>query len=502
MPIGTLVIRADATPQMGTGHAMRCLALAQAWRKKGGDASFVMANLTPFVAKRLSWEGFDVHRLKASPGSKDDASATGTITAKTSARWLVVDGYHFNAEYLKAIRHPQVKPLLIDDLGREDCDHAELVLNQNLHAKATMYPGMVHHRLLLGPRFALLRNEFVRPGNSPRRFPEVAQNVVVSIGGGFQDGTLEIMLAAIALLPFELNVKLLVSGRGSPELGSVSKRKIDLQQDVKDMRELMDWADVAVSAAGSTCWEFCRAGLPSIVVDVAPNQLSIAQELDSRGISTYVPRAHLSPEGLANVLCRLIQDGNRRREMSDRGMKLVDGKGSARVVSALRARSIRFRKVVWKDSRLLWEWANDPKVRSASFFSEQIPWEVHCDWMRQKLADPEARLWIAQEEDLAVGVVRLQVKTGSFAEIAITVGPELRGDGLASHLIRSAADCAAKGGQVQQLQALIKPQNMASRRAFEAAGFRFCEMTSVNGLEAMKYVWQSDVKERRKNETR
>lgn len=502
MPIGTLVIRADATPQMGAGHIMRCLALAQAWREKGGDASFVVANIAPFVTKRLSREGFETRTLKTSPGSEDDASKTRTITAEIGAKWLALDGYHFNSRYLRIARHPGPNLLLIDDLGREDCDgeYAHLVLNQNLHAKASMYPGLRHRKLLLGPRFALLRNEFARPAHSLRRFPDVALNVLVSIGGGTQDRTLETMLAAIAMLPHKVNVKVVGGGKAMPHPASATTGNIEFGHEVQDMSVLMDWADAAVSAAGSTCWELCRSGVPSVVVDVAPNQVPVAEELDARGVSIYVPGAQLSPDRMARALSRLLADRERRREMAERGMELVDGKGSARVVAALRGASIHFQKVAWHDARLMWEWANDAEVRSESFFSKPIPWEVHRDWVREKLADPQAQMWIAREEGVAVGVVRLQVKSESFVEIAITVAPQSRGNGLAPHLIQHAVDWVVQCWHVPQLQALIKPKNIASRKAFEAAGFRFCDLTAVNGLEALRYIWESTLTERRKED--
>ena len=160
----TLVVRADATVVMGTGHVMRCLALAQAWQDAGGSCVFAMAEPTPAVEERVAAEGIQVVRFrKTIPGSSQDAAQLVELARAQGAAWLVVDGYHFDAEYQRRLKDTELKLLWVDDNGESAHYYADLVLNQNAHARDGLY---VHRepytRLLLGPRYALLRREFAR----------------------------------------------------------------------------------------------------------------------------------------------------------------------------------------------------------------------------------------------------------------------------------------------------------------------------------------------------
>src|ERR1700678_3495100 len=105
---------------MGTGHAMRCLALAQAWQDAGGQCVFAMAESTPAVVRRLKEERIEVEHLKISPATAEDAKQTRHIASKTNAAWVAVDGYQFGADYQSAIKQSACKLLFVDDNG-----HAE-----------------------------------------------------------------------------------------------------------------------------------------------------------------------------------------------------------------------------------------------------------------------------------------------------------------------------------------------------------------------------------------
>jgi spore coat polysaccharide biosynthesis predicted glycosyltransferase SpsG len=145
-----LVIRVDASTQMGTGHLMRCLALGQAWRDSGGHAIFAMAMEAPKLEMRLQAEGMEVIHLSARPGSDDDAIQTAHLARRRDASWIVADGYHFGANYQRTIKEAGLRLLFIDDDGQAE-HSADIVLNQNLHAR----------RFLCQQRIICLLLEFV-----------------------------------------------------------------------------------------------------------------------------------------------------------------------------------------------------------------------------------------------------------------------------------------------------------------------------------------------------
>ncbi len=183
-PLPPILIRADATPQVGTGHVMRCLALAQAWREGGGRALVACASMTPALEARLWDEGIAVARLASDSGSAQDAAETLALARREGAAWAVVDGYGFSGEYQQAIARAGLPLLAVDDYGHADHYWAGLVLNQNLDASDALYPSREPAtQLLLGTSYALLRLEFWPWRGQARPAEAIARRVLVTMGG-------------------------------------------------------------------------------------------------------------------------------------------------------------------------------------------------------------------------------------------------------------------------------------------------------------------------------
>lgn len=265
-----LVIRADADTRMGTGHVMRCVALAQAWEERGGRAQFVCSTVTPSLEARLRGEGFSVTSLPESAGSLADAAATVEVARHAGASWIVVDGYHFDVAYHRAIKTAGLRLLILDDYGHADRYLADLVLNQNVHAGPSLYRDREPHtRLLLGTRYAMLRREFWASRLWRQSIPPVARRLLVTLGGSDPDNVTRTLIEAIAGLNVDgLQTTVLVGG-SNPHQASLdaavrgSSRPIRIERNVSNMPPWMQWADAAVTAAGGTLWELafllCRA---------------------------------------------------------------------------------------------------------------------------------------------------------------------------------------------------------------------------------------------------
>ncbi len=130
----SLLIRADASERIGTGHVMRCLALAQEFQRTVGRVLFVQAETTSAIEGRLRAEGFEIASLDVAPGSLEDARATVRLAREQGVTWIVADGYHFGAGYQRHLKENEFSLLLIDDYGHAEHYWAHYILNHNLSA--------------------------------------------------------------------------------------------------------------------------------------------------------------------------------------------------------------------------------------------------------------------------------------------------------------------------------------------------------------------------------
>lgn len=474
---GTLLIRADASLEIGIGHVMRCLALAQAWQDQGGDVVFVTANPIPVIEQQLKDEGFVVNPILATIGGDGDAKRTVEIANDYAARWVVLDGYRFGARYQSLVKAGEIKILCVDDLGMHDAYSADMILNQNIQAREDMYSNRpANSRCLLGPRFALLRREFrVAP---PRKSQiETMPRVFIMMGGSDPTNATPRVLDEILAIPGPLHI-LVVVGPGNSHVHSFDRtwshgHHVEIVRNPTSLAGLMHCADIAISAAGSTVWEMCRLGVPAILVSITDNQISGAEELGRRGIVAYLGVYHaVKPPVLAETLCRLLSSSEQRHKMSHLGQALVDGRGALRVLAAMQCVELNLRPARQEDCWLLWEWANDTAVRAASFQSESISRDEHASWFAHRLQGTGALIYIAEDScGNPIGQFRVEWDAEECGTVSVSIAPEWRGSGIAFFLISRAAQAAFKKARLLCLKAKIKPDNIASLRAFEKAGF-------------------------------
>lgn len=499
MSVGRLLIRADAGIVLGTGHVMRCLALAQAWHDAGGRVCFAMAESTAAVRARVAAESCDVADISAKAGTHADALQFTELANRCQCEWAAVDGYCFDQHYQQALKEHGLKLLFLDDYGHAKQYSADLVLNQNVSARKALYEHRSPQtRLLLGPRYCLLRREFAAWRSWKREIPAFGRRVLVTMGGSDPENFTAWAVDALSKVEVEGLEVIVVVGGSNPHAQTVERlaadsgKKITVRRDASNIAELMAWADVALSSAGTTCWELCQMGVPSLLVDVAANQTALATEMGRRGCAVHIgePQGIRSAE-IAIQVEALLKDEGRRTRFSIRCRELVDGRGAQRVVQAMTGR-LRLRAARESDCRLLWEWANDPQVRAAAFSSAPIPWETHQAWFAGKMKDSNCTILIA-EDDLGRPVGQFRVDwLSDQGDIDVSVAPEFRGAGNGAALIDlGVSRIFAERGE--RIHALVKVENQASRRAFEQSSFANLGEESVNGHRAIRYVRRNEL---------
>ena len=338
---GYIIIRADESLSIGTGHVMRCMALAHAWQREGGKVAFLGLCESMGVREKIQKGGFDIISLPNCYPSPEDLQTTLNMLNNKAAR-LVLDGYHFDATYQKAVRDAGHFLMVVDDNAHLPQYHANILLNQNINARSLSYCIDSDTRLLLGTKYTMLRPEFMEWANLRRHIPDLANKVLVTMGGSDPDNVTQKVVRALAQVPGEnIEVKVVV-GPSYPHLqilrASIHSLACGFQilQNITDMSALMAWADVAVTAGGSTCWELAYMGLPALVIVLADNQKYIAEGMDQAGAAINLNwHDEVSTGQLAEALSDLLKSGGQRRQMSEMGKSLVDGLGAARVAEAL-----------------------------------------------------------------------------------------------------------------------------------------------------------------------
>jgi spore coat polysaccharide biosynthesis predicted glycosyltransferase SpsG/RimJ/RimL family protein N-acetyltransferase len=459
-----LIIWADQGPGVGGGHLGRCLALAQAWRSRGGDVAAV-GPLSPGWRDRYAAAG--VQRVTT------DADSWGSIDA------VVLDGYRFASSLQEVTR--AVAPLtLVVDYGYGTRHHADLVVDPNIGVDAADYATQKRDaRVLAGPRFALLRHETTALIDRPRRSASLdVRRVAIAAGADPDHATRTLADAVERLLRDEIEVARM--------------------EGVADVGSFLAASDLVVSAAGTTVLDSLALGRPTVVFACAANQVLVARRCGELGVALDAGDVETTTaEELVAHVRSLIADRSRRLALVDAASSLVDGQGASRVAAHVQSLGLDLRRVELADTGLLFEWANDPVVRRWAFSEEAILPEDHQRWMRTKLASSDTSMFLARDRSGAqIGQIRFDLDSG-VAEVSISVAAPHRGRGWASSLIiagteslfrlRSAAEC-------HTVRARIKPDNTASVRAFELAGFADEGLRSDGEREWRSYAFPRDVR--------
>ena len=358
-----ILFRTDASLTIGTGHVMRCLTLARVLRDHGAEVSFACRLHPGNMVEMLHAAGFPVHALpltdRIDAGGaqyapwlgaqwQEDADALAPRVDSGGPTWVIVDHYGLDQRFERVMADVGGKVMVIDDLADRQHDCA-LLLDQTHGRIAQDYAGLVPPEavLLCGSHHALLRPEFAAAASGSldrRQSMPPPRRIMVTLGGVDADNVTGRVLDALdgLDLPPECRIDV-VLGAAAPWSAQITARADAMRhvtlvhRDIADMAGLTSAADLAIGAAGSTAWERCCLGLPSLMVVIADNQKDIAQALDTEGAAISLGSHHAAdfvPRLRASVTT-LLESPARLLAMTHRAVSLVDGRGAERVAQAL-----------------------------------------------------------------------------------------------------------------------------------------------------------------------
>lgn len=491
-----IAIRVDASIQMGSGHVMRCLALANDLREQGSDITFICREQPGHLIALIESLGYGLLRLPFVAGTPHGNLAHSHWLGATQAEdarqtlealkplghmhCLVIDHYALDADWEAAMRSITERILVIDDLADRvhDCD---VLLDQNLHLADmnNRYEKLVppHSNILQGPKYALLRPEFKRVAANQKMRDGVVQRIFVFFGGSDPTNETGKALRAIKKLGRKDVAIDVVVGSANLQQEEISSFCAQLEntrfhKQVNNIAELMSAADIAIGAGGGTMWERCCLGLPTIVVSVAENQQSACEALARLGPILYLGRyEHVGVDLLEAALRVAMATPDLLRGMGEKCASIVDGQGVKRVVRQLIEPDIVLRKATLADCEPMFNWRNAEETRKFSITKALISTEEHRVWFGKSLENADRQLLIGESDQHAVGVLRFD-RDGNRAVISVYLIPGNYGKGIGGRLIEQGSAWVMRHwSEINSIEAVIMDENESSIAAFTKAGF-------------------------------
>ncbi|MBL8370323.1 MAG: UDP-2,4-diacetamido-2,4,6-trideoxy-beta-L-altropyranose hydrolase [Burkholderiaceae bacterium] len=363
--------RTDASVQIGTGHVMRCLTLADALVAKGAECEFICRAHDGNLIEFIRGKGYVAHALATDPLTSanttaaspqggvpelthhkwlgatqaQDAEACASILAALRPDWLIVDHYAIDARWERALAAHYRNLMVIDDLA--DRTHTcHLLLDQTYGREASDYHSLVpaHCRVLCGSHYALLRPEFaaLRPYSLERRTRPALRELLITMGGVDKDNVTGRILEALRTCPLPADCRVtVVMGSTAPWQDEVRKQAQDMPWPtrvlvgVPDMAQLMADSDLAIGAAGATSWERCCLGLPTAIIVVAENQRYAADLLGKTGAVETIFLGATLVKSLSEIVLSSVKYRDYLKNLANRAAEITDGRGAGYISNLL-----------------------------------------------------------------------------------------------------------------------------------------------------------------------
>jgi UDP-2,4-diacetamido-2,4,6-trideoxy-beta-L-altropyranose hydrolase len=488
-----IAVRVDASVHIGVGHVMRCLTLADSLQRQGAEVSFICRAHKGNLIQYIKDKGYIVYPLEFSDkvfsgdGSgtlahmnwlgttqNNDAKDCQSAMEALCPDWLIVDHYALDFRWHNQFKEKYKKLMVIDDLAdrKHDCD---LLLDQTFGRKEKDYVGFVPHgcKLLLGTNYALLRPEFPqwREYSLQRRVKSELKNIIISMGGIDQNNLTGQVLEVLktCTLPQEVTITVIL-GAATPNIDMVKLLAVtmpyvtNVKVNVENMAELMTNADLAIGAAGSTTWERCCLGLPSIQLVVAVNQMLIAKNLREACVIEYI-------ENLSDLPVKLNETVKKFKKLSLLSSMVTDGDGSKKVCDYMISNvsideMITLKPISINDCEYVYS-LQTTESRKFSINPVKPSWAEHIEWFEKTIYEYSSVLFIIMLGQLPTGFIKFDNINGKDINVSIIIDSKYSGRGIAKKSLSQ----FIKLQPGRYFKATIHKENIPSQKVFENIGF-------------------------------
>lgn len=463
------VFHANAGVQVGWGHIVRCSALATALLEQNWQVVFLATEGTVAVLD-VHLPNTVTHHLLDHPISAPQTIAALKRDFRAGCDLMVLDDYDLDKKDEAAFRPWARCILAMEDIpGRQhDCD---LLLDPTPGRSRANYTATLPEAAaaLMGSRFALLRDPF----GSIDRVPDVPPRILISFGATDPNNVTEKTLEQLD----GFAVDILLSGT-APALGRV-RQLVKLRQyttnlhvdiSAAELSILMSRCVIAIGAGGSSAWERCAAGLPSVVVKIADNQSDVIEAVLKNG-------AAVEGHDIRSEVDNLLKDTDRRERISKAARRLCDGFGARRIahmLSGIQTRHggrVTLRPAHLDDSSRMLEWQRQPATRRFAHKPAPPTRSEHDRWFTQRMSDSDSQLYIAELYAVPAGVLRLDCDGDETWRVSIYVSPESHGKGVG----RAMLELAHIIWPTHEFTAEVLAENAVSHKLFAAAGYEMSD---------------------------
>tara|TARA_B100001094_G_scaffold326599_1_gene383059 strand:+ start:552 stop:2135 length:1584 start_codon:yes stop_codon:yes gene_type:complete len=491
-----IAIRVDSATDIGTGHVMRCLTLADRLKQQS-NILFVCKSHSGHIGALIEEKGYAIawltcqendtqaalHHASWLGGSQQD-DAEQTLNALSQhfdapVDWVIVDHYALDKTWEHCFKHTRV--FVIDDLGDRK-HHADILLDQNLQASAEKYQHLVNPEctLLLGLKYALLRQEFYISEQEIilRRQSGKIERILVMFGGIDPDNLTQQIVDELVRVPEIKHIDVIVT-KNAAHLAALQAQntlhqQVQLHVSPEHIAKLMLQADLAVGAGGSTSWERCMLALPTITFCQAYNQQESIRLLQKNNLISVLPKDRLND--LKIHIQNWMQSKVYQRSVTQ-CLKLTyrEPFPYQYYLKSKRPR-LKIEYATQDDCIDILNWRNDPISRHNSNHPEPIKLNYHQSWYQQALKSPDKSFFIAKKDTNKIGMVRFDRLSSHQAEVSINLNPQFRGKGLSQSILQlSLVRYFEDQPQITQIQAQIKSSNQSSLSLFKACCFTYKE---------------------------
>ena len=511
-----VVFRVDASLQMGTGHVMRCLTLAQVLKENGANVEFICRKHEGNLIDKIRSSGFNVHELGLFEETEVDTSLAHShwlgatqqqdaddcidIFKAKKVDWLIVDHYALDEQWQERLKPYYEKLMVIDDLAdrKHQCD---ILLDQTFGRQQEDYLAFTTKdcELLLGSQYALLRPEFAkcRPYSLERRSKPEFKQLLINMGGVDIDNVTENILDELKMcnLPNDIDITVVMGG-SAPHLESVKSKaitlpcKTEVKVDVDNMAEVMANSDIAIGAAGATTWERCCLGLPTIQFVIAKNQLFSAETLAQHNI------VKLAKE-IKETAYLLESSSEWMKSVGSVALEICDGMGSYKVFNKMTDYKIileefgevnlcNYINLNENDKIIALSMRNHPEIKKWMHNQDSISNATHCEFVKSLENKIDRRYYLVKQNNIIIGSINFsEINLYNSVEFGIYTNPFLQLKGAGRLLESAASQYAFIELNVKIIKLEVFSDNERAIHFYNKCGFKLIDTKKVNHKNIM-----------------